>query len=52
MPSPSLFPLELDAVSEEERKRELRRRNLVLALVIVGLVVMFYVITVVRLGSF
>ena len=36
---------------EAEYKRRRRARNVVLALVLTGLVVLFYAITVVRMGS-
>ena len=36
---------------EAEQKRRRRARNIVLALVLAGLVVLFYAITVVRVGS-
>lgn len=35
----------------EERRRRIRSKNLVLLAVLVGLAVLFYVVTIVRMGS-
>ena len=40
-----------DSQNEDERIRRQRRRNIAIALALVGLVVLFYVATIARLGG-
>jgi hypothetical protein len=44
-------PLVADTEEDDERERRRKRRSIAIALVLAGLVVLFYVATIVRLGG-
>jgi hypothetical protein len=49
---PVVPPAPLDGVVlTEDQKRKQRRRNIAIALVLVGCVVLFYVMTIIKLGG-